>query len=104
MTREFEMTDLGRMSFFLGLEVRQEETEIFVSQEKYAKDILKRFKMERCNPISTPMEPRVKLSKFDGGERVEAYKFRSLVGSLRYLTCTRPYLSLSVGILNRFME
>ncbi|XP_058763552.1 uncharacterized protein LOC131636999 [Vicia villosa] len=98
------MTDLGRMSFFLGLEVRQEETGIFVSQEKYAKDILKRFKMEGCNPISTPMEPGANLSKFDGGERVEANKFRSLVGSLRYLTCTRPDLSLSVGILSRFME
>ena len=104
MTQEFEMTDLGLMKYFLGLEVRQEETGIFISQEKYAKDILKRFKMESCNPISTPMEPGAKLSKFDGGERVEANKFRSLVGSLRYLTCTRPDLSLSVGIVSRFME
>ena len=67
MTKEFEMTDLGLMKYFLGLEVQQEETEIFISQEKYAKDILKRFKMDNCNPISTPMEPGAKLSKFDGG-------------------------------------
>jgi hypothetical protein len=104
MTREFEMTDLGLMRFFLGLEVRQEETGIFISQETYAKEILKRFKMKDCNPVSTPMEPGSKLSKFDGGERVEASKFRSLVGSLRYLTCTRPDISLSVGIVSRFME
>jgi hypothetical protein len=104
MTREFEMTDLGLMRFFLGLEVRQEETGIFISQEKYAKEILKRYKMESCNPASTPMEPGTKLSKFDGGERVEAGKYRSLVGSLRYLTCTRPDISLSVGIVSRFME
>ena len=77
MTREFEMTDLGLMRFFLGLEVRQEETGIFISQEKYAKEILKRYKMESCNPASTPMEPGTKLSKFDGGERVEAGKYRS---------------------------
>jgi hypothetical protein len=50
------------------------------------------------------MEPGAKLSKFDGGERVDASKYRSLVGSLRYLTCTRPDLSLSVGIISRFME
>lgn len=104
MTREFEMTDLGLMKFFLGLEVRQGETGIFVSQETYAKEILKKYKMADCNPVSTPMEPGAKLSKFDGGERVDASKYRSLVGSLRYLTCTRPDLSLSVGIVSRFME
>jgi hypothetical protein len=60
--------------------------------------------MINCNPVSTPMEPGAKLSKFDGGERVDASRYRSLVGSLRYLTCTRPDLSLSVGIINRFME
>ncbi|XP_050897809.1 uncharacterized mitochondrial protein AtMg00810-like [Lathyrus oleraceus] len=89
MTREFEMTDLGLMRFFLGLEVRQEETRILISHEKYAKEILKKYKIESCNPISTPMKPGAKLSKFDGGERVEASKYRSLVGSLRYLTCIR---------------
>ncbi|KAG6508046.1 hypothetical protein ZIOFF_033401 [Zingiber officinale] len=104
MTREFEMTDLGLMKFFLGLEVRQGKTGIFVSQEAYAKEILKKYKMESCNPVSTPMEPGAKLSKFDGGERVDASKYRSLVGSLRYLTCTRPDLALSVGIVSRFME
>ncbi|XP_039017289.1 secreted RxLR effector protein 161-like [Hibiscus syriacus] len=60
--------------------------------------------MENCNPVSTPMEPSAKLSKFDGGERVDASRYRSLVGSLRYLTCTRSDLSLSVGIASRFME
>ncbi|XP_058775319.1 secreted RxLR effector protein 161-like [Vicia villosa] len=60
--------------------------------------------MENCNPISTPRELDAKLSKFDGGERIEASKYRSLVGSLRYLTCTRPDLSLSVGIVSRFIE
>jgi len=104
MIQEFEMTDLGLMKFFLGLEVRQGKTGIFISQEKYAKEILEKFKMASCNPVSIPMEPGAKLSKFDGGERVNASKYRSLVGSLRYLTCTRPDLLLSVGVISRFME
>ena len=99
MRREFEMTNLGLMKFFLGLEVRQKDMGIFVSHETYAKEILKRYKMVNCNPVSIPMEPSAKLSKFDGRERVDASRYRSLVGSLRYLTCTRPDLSLSVGII-----
>ncbi|XP_061346732.1 uncharacterized mitochondrial protein AtMg00810-like [Gastrolobium bilobum] len=104
MTREFEMTDLGLMKYFLGLEVRQDNSGIFVSQEAYAKEILKRFKMADCKPVSTPMEPGSKLSKYDGGDLVDASKYRSLVGSLRYLTCTRPDISLSVDVVSRFME
>ena len=104
MTREFEMTDLGLLKFFLGLEVKQGETCIFISQEKYAKEILKKYKMKNCNPVSTPMEPGAKLSKYDEGERVDANRYRSLVGSFRNLTCTRLDLSLSVGIISRFME
>ena len=57
MTREFEMTDFGLLKFFLGLEVKQGETGIFISQEKYTKEILKKYKMENCNPVSTTMEP-----------------------------------------------
>ena len=60
--------------------------------------------MENCNPVSTPMEPSAKLSKYDEGERVDANRYWSLVGSLRYLTCTRPDLSLSIDIISRFME
>ncbi|XP_047314582.1 secreted RxLR effector protein 161-like [Impatiens glandulifera] len=60
--------------------------------------------MENCNQVSTPMEPGTKLSKFDRGERADAGRYRSLVGSLRYLTSTRPDLMLSVGITSRFME
>ncbi|XP_047309687.1 secreted RxLR effector protein 161-like [Impatiens glandulifera] len=60
--------------------------------------------MEDCNPVSTPMEPGTKLSKFDGGERADAGRYRSLVRSLRYLTSTRPDLMLIVGITRRFME
>lgn len=104
MTREFEMTGLGLMKYFLGLEVRQGRSGIIVSQEAYAKDILKKNKMEECNPVATPMELGTKLSKFEGGDRVDVKKYQSLVGSLRYLTCTRPDIAYSVGIVIRFMK
>ena len=104
MTREFEMTDLGLMKYFLGLEVKQGESGIFVSQEAYAKDILKRYKMEDSNQVAIPMEFGAKLSKFEGGDGVDPSKFHSLVVSLRYLTCTRPDIAYSVGVVSRFME
>jgi len=70
-------------------------------QNTTIKGILKKYKMENCNPISIPMEPGAKLSKFDGGELVDASRYQSLVGILRSLTCTRSNLSLSVGINSR---
>jgi len=98
------MTDLGLMKYFLGIEVKQSEDGIFISQERYALEILKKFKMVDCNPVSTPMELGTKLSKFDNGERADPGRYRSLIGSLRYLTSTRPDLMLSVGIASRFMD
>ena len=102
--REFEMTDLGLSKFFLDLEVKQGEMGIFMTQETYEKEIFKKHKMKNYNPISIPMKPGAKLSKYDKGERVGANRYRSLVGSLRYLTYTRLDLSLSVGIISWFME
>jgi len=90
MTKEFEMTNIELMKYFFGLEVKQGEKGIFVSQERYAEGILNKFKMTNCNSVLTPMEPGTKLSKFDRGDRVDANKYRNLVGSLRYLTSTRP--------------
>nr|GEZ08408.1 retrovirus-related Pol polyprotein from transposon TNT 1-94 [Tanacetum cinerariifolium] len=99
MTQEFQMTDLGLMKYFLGLEVRQDTSGIFISQEAYAKEILKKSKMENSNPIATPMELGTKLSKFEGGEPVDANLYRSLVGSLQYLTSTRHDLHIVLGLL-----
>jgi hypothetical protein len=63
MFREFEMTENGLMSYFLGIEVKQQHDEIFISQKKYMKEILEKFKMESCNSVSTPVETSIKLSK-----------------------------------------
>ncbi|KAH9670830.1 hypothetical protein KPL70_017126 [Citrus sinensis] len=104
MIKEFEMTDIGLMAYYLDIEVNQKEEGIFISQESYAKEILKRFKMNYCKPISTPVECGVKLSKYDEGEDIDPTFFKSLVGSLRYLTCTRPDILYVVGLVSRYME
>ncbi|XP_048613344.1 uncharacterized mitochondrial protein AtMg00810-like [Brassica napus] len=100
MTKEFEMTDIGLMSYYLGIEVKQEENGIFIAQEGYAKEVLKKFKMDDSNPVCTPMECGVKLSKEEKGESVDPTLFKSLVGSLSYLTCTRPDILHAVGVVS----
>ncbi|XP_070023415.1 uncharacterized mitochondrial protein AtMg00810-like [Nicotiana sylvestris] len=104
MSREFEITDVGLMSYYLGLEVKQMEDGIFISQESYTKKILKKFNMLDCNPVNTSIESGTKLSKFDEGEKVDPTFFKSLVGSLRYSTCTRPDILFAVKVVSRFME
>lgn len=104
MKDKFEMTDLGHLRYFLGMEIIQEEGGIFLSQKKYAQDLLKRFDMVNCNSCSTPMNTRGKLTKEDNSEPADALKFRSLVGGLSYLTHTRPDINFSVSLISRFMQ
>ncbi|KAI9173958.1 hypothetical protein LWI28_009353 [Acer negundo] len=103
MVKEFEMTDIGLMAHFLGIEVVQSEKCIFISQSIYAKEILKRFGMEKCNHVTTPVETELELRKNERGDIDPTY-FKSLVGSLRYLTCTRPDIFYGVGLVSRYME
>ncbi|KAL5748152.1 hypothetical protein ACOSQ2_025449 [Xanthoceras sorbifolium] len=103
MKEEFEMTNLGLLHYFLGIEVKQTEEGIIISQQKYAKDLLKKFRMDSVVPCTTPMETNLKLRKDDESEEVDASHYRSLVGSLMYLTATRPNLMFAVSMLSRFM-
>jgi hypothetical protein len=96
MLNVFEMTDLGLMSYFLGMEVKQSGMEvkqsndgIFICQTKYAKQILKKFHMESCKSTSTPMNLKEKFNKNDGTNKVNEGLYRSLIGCLMYLTTTR---------------
>jgi len=104
MTDVFEMTDLGLMTYFLGMEVKQSQNEVFICQKKYAKEILKKFQMEECKATSTPMNQKEKLGKEDGTDKVDEGYFRSLIGCLMYLTATRPDILFAVSILSRFMH
>ncbi|XP_059306462.1 uncharacterized mitochondrial protein AtMg00810-like [Lycium ferocissimum] len=78
MTREFEMTDIGLMSYYLGIKVEQKSDGIFISQGEYAKEILKKFEMENCKPVRTPVDCGVKLSKREDGENINPTYFKSL--------------------------
>jgi hypothetical protein len=104
MSNEFEMTDMGLMAYYFGIEVKQEDKGIFITQEGYAKEVLKKFKMDDANPVGTPMECGSKLSKHENGEIVDPTLYKSLVGSLRYLTSTRPDILYAVGVVSRYME
>eukprot|EP00253_Pinus_taeda_P005716 PITA_05716 len=104
LRKGFEITDLGYVHYHLGIEVTQHPKSIFLFQKKYIGDLLNRFGMTECNPLSTPMEQNLKLTSIEGKEFEDATKYRQLVGSLNYLTITRPNISFVVGTLSRFMQ
>nr|KYP46744.1 Retrovirus-related Pol polyprotein from transposon TNT 1-94 [Cajanus cajan] len=104
MKVQFEMTDLGRLSYFIGMEFTYSKKGILLHQSKYAKDVLKKFRMSECNAATTPIEANLKLDKDADGKSVNATLYRQMVGCLRYLCCSRPDICFSVGLLSRFME
>eukprot|EP00253_Pinus_taeda_P029385 PITA_29385 len=104
LRKGFEMTNLGYVHYYLGIEVTQHPKSIFLSQKKYIGDLLNRFGMVEWNPLTTPMEQNLKLTSIEGKEFEDATKYRQLVRRLNYLTTTRPDISFVVGILSRFMQ
>lgn len=104
MKKEFDMTDLGKMKYFLGVEVVQNSDGIFIGQRKYAREVLERFGMKQCNSVYNPIVPGCKLSKDGSGAEIDATMYKKMVGSLMYLTATRPDLMYSVCLISRYME
>jgi hypothetical protein len=104
MKSEFKMSDLGSLSFYLGIEVHQEEGKITLSQGAYATKIVENAGLVGCNPCATPMDPRIKLSRDSSATEVDGTAYRSIVGNLRYLVNTRHDIAFSVGYVSRFME
>ena len=102
MAREFEMSMIGELNFFLGFQTKQLKEGTFIHQEKYTKDILKKFKMDDCKPIKTPMPTNGHLDLDEGGKPVDQTLYRSMIGSLLYLTTSRPSIMFSVSMFGRF--
>ena len=100
MRKEFEMTDLGLMKYFLGLEVTQTDKGIFIYQHKYATNILQRFIMDKCKPAETPIALGTKLTKNGDEPTVKNTLYKQLVGSLMYLTATRLDLMYVVSLIS----
>jgi hypothetical protein len=89
MQNEFEMSLLGELSLFLGLQICQSNQGIFISQTKYIREMIKRFGMEDCKPIITPMQTSCKLSKDDDSKSTDQRQYRSMIGNLLYVTTSR---------------
>ncbi|XP_014506329.1 uncharacterized protein LOC106766084 [Vigna radiata var. radiata] len=103
MKRDFEMNDLGSLGYFLGLEFYRTHDGMFGHQKRYIGEILKRFGMESCNSVSTPVIANIKLDLEPSNEKVDATLFKQIVGSLRYMCNSRPDFCYSVGLVSRFM-
>ncbi|KAI5349042.1 hypothetical protein L3X38_001929 [Prunus dulcis] len=104
MMRRYEMTDLGLLYHFLGMAVIQTESCIFINQKKYALTLLDKFGLKQCKPVSTPLVATEKLCKDDGSDPADESEYRKIVGSLLYLTATRPDIMFAASLLARFMH
>jgi hypothetical protein len=104
MESEFEMSMIGELSVFLGLQITQRSEGMFISQEKYLREMLKRFQMEDSKPMGTPMVTRCKLSKDDDLPDVDQSSYRSIIGSLLYITTSRPDIMHVVGMVVRYQS
>ena len=102
MQNEFEMSMMGELTFFLDLQVKQNKNGIFINQTRYIKDMLKKFEIPEVKEMHTPMSPATKLDKDEKGKDVNQKLFRGMIGSLLYLTASRPDIMFSVCLCARF--
>ena len=102
MTQEFEMSMCGELKYFLGLQIVQSEEGVFISQSAYVHSLVKRFGLEDSKISRMPMSYALKLTRHEAGEDVDSKLYRGMIGSLLYLTASRPDLSFSVGVYARY--
>ncbi|RVW62552.1 putative mitochondrial protein [Vitis vinifera] len=100
----FQTKDLGKLKYFLGIEIAQSSSGVVLSQRKYALDILEETGMLDCKPVDTPMDPNVKLVPGQGEPLGDPGRYRLLVGKLNYLTITRPDISFPVSVVSQFLQ
>lgn len=99
---EFETSLVGELTYFLGLHVKQMEDNIFVSQRKHSKSLVKKFGLDNASHKRTPIETHVKLSKYENGVDVDQSLYRSMIGSMLYLTTSRPDITFVIGVCARY--
>ncbi|GJY87923.1 putative ribonuclease H-like domain-containing protein [Tanacetum coccineum] len=97
-----KMSSMGELTFFLGLQVQQKKDGIFISQDKYVGEILKKFRFTEVKTASTPMETQKPLLKDEDGKEVDVHMYRSMIGSLMYLTSSRPDIMFAVCVCARY--
>nr|CAN76133.1 hypothetical protein VITISV_036298 [Vitis vinifera] len=99
-----DQDDLGKLKYFLGIEIAQSSSSVVLSQRKYALDILEETGMLDCKPVDTPMDPNVKLVPGQGEPLGDPGRYRQLVGKLNYLTITRADISFPVSVVSQFLQ
>jgi hypothetical protein len=104
MKNEFQMSIMGELTFFLGIQVKQMMQDTFVYQAKYTKDLMKKFNMAELNPVSTSMSTKTALDPDENGKVVDQREYRSMIGSLLYLTMTRPDIQFDVCLCACFQS
>jgi hypothetical protein len=104
LKQKFEMKDLGKLCYFLGIEVIHSPKGIWLLQRQYALNKLAEYGMTGCKPILIPLEQNVKLSADEGDLVEDTTMYKRIVGSLIYMTITRPDLSYEVGVVSQFMQ
>ncbi|XP_066395713.1 uncharacterized mitochondrial protein AtMg00810-like [Miscanthus floridulus] len=104
MAVHFRMSDLGVLSYYLGIEVRLGKEALMLGQSAYALKRLEWSGMAECKPCMTPMEERLKLMKASTASKLDVTLYRSIVGGLRYLVHTRPDIAFAMGYVSHFME
>ncbi|GJR80091.1 putative ribonuclease H-like domain-containing protein [Tanacetum coccineum] len=102
MKSRFQMSSMGELTFFLGLQVKQKEDGIFISQDKYVAEILKKFDFASVKTASTAVETQKSLVKDEEAADVDVHLYRSMIGSLMYLTASRPDIMFAVSACSRF--
>ncbi|GJX21862.1 putative ribonuclease H-like domain-containing protein [Tanacetum coccineum] len=102
MKGRFQMSAMGELTFFLGLQVKQSQEGIFISQDKYVAEILKKFDFVSVKSAVTPMETKAPLAQDEGGPDVDLHLYRSMIGCLMYLTASRPDIMYAVCACSRF--
>jgi hypothetical protein len=98
MESEFQMSMMGELTFFLGIQVKQTKRGTFVHQAKYTKDLMKMFIMAELKTVSTLMSSAASLGLDEDGEAVDQREYMSMIGSLLYLTATRSDIQFAVGL------
>jgi hypothetical protein len=102
MEKEFQMSMMGELTFFLDIQVKQIKQGTFGHQAKYTKDLMKKFNMSELKPVSTPMSTTISIDPDEDGESIDQREYRSMIGSLLYLTVTQPDIQFTVCLCARF--
>ncbi|GJU02497.1 retrovirus-related pol polyprotein from transposon TNT 1-94 [Tanacetum coccineum] len=102
MCSKFKMSMMGKISFFLGLQISQNPRGIFINQSKYALESLKKYDFDSCDPVDTPMVEKSKLNEDKEGKAIDPSHYRDMIGTLLYLTANRPDLQFAICMCARY--